>query len=76
MNLMKIEWYGPEFKTAAERREVKNILKEYCGECDEPFRVFGMIYNAPEKKQLWFLCQWCSFYGYSTWNGSFGCGCR
>ena len=55
VNLMKIEWYGPVFKTYAERREVKNILKEYCGECDEPFRVFGMIYNAPDKNNYGFF---------------------
>ena len=55
MNLMKIRWYGPEFKTLYERGQVKKLLKEYCGECDEKFFVFGMIYNAPIKENYGFF---------------------
>ena len=55
MNLMSLRWYGPEFKTLYERGQVKKLLKEYCGECDEKFFVFGMIYNAPIKENYGFF---------------------
>ena len=52
---MDLKWYGPSFKRASEKKKVLSIVNRYCGRNDYIIRIFGLMYDAPIKKNFTFL---------------------